>query len=88
VALTPSVNLCPNCPLGFPAPVFIDKVCTLDQMARVFVELANDAPPPAAKKTLEKLMEIENCIAEGIFKVEDRWALEQMSVRSGLNCKT
>jgi two-component system chemotaxis response regulator CheB len=36
--------------------------------------------------TLQKLMEIENRIAEGIFRVEDWWALEQMSVPSGLNC--
>jgi two-component system chemotaxis response regulator CheB len=30
-------------------------------------------------------MEIENRIAEGVFKVEDWWALEQMSTPSGLN---
>jgi two-component system chemotaxis response regulator CheB len=57
-------------------------------MARLFVELANDAPPPASEKSLQKLMEIENRIAEGIFTVEDWWALEQMSIPSGLNCPT
>ena len=31
-------------------------------------------------------MEIENRTAEGIFQVDDCWALEQMSIPSGLNC--
>lgn len=64
----------------------VDKVCKLDEMARLFVELANDAPPPESVSQLDKLIEIENRIAEGIFKVGDWWALEQMSVPSGLNC--
>jgi two-component system, chemotaxis family, protein-glutamate methylesterase/glutaminase len=63
----------------------VDRVCTLEEMARLFVELANDAPPPE-QASLDKLMQIENRIAEGIFNVEDWWALEQMSVPSGLNC--
>ena len=63
----------------------VDKVCTLEEMARVLVELANDAPPEI-EPSLERLMEIENRVAEGVFKVEDWWALEQMSVPSGLNC--
>ncbi len=64
----------------------VDRVCTLDEMARLFVELANDAPPPESSSATERLMEIENRIAEGIFTVEDWWALEQMSAPSGLNC--
>ncbi len=64
----------------------VDKVCTLEEMARLFVELANDAPPPESQESLNSLMEIENRIAEGIFNVEDWWALEQMSMPSGLNC--
>jgi two-component system chemotaxis response regulator CheB len=64
----------------------VDKVCTLDEMARVFVELANDAPPAETEGSLQKLMEIENRIAEGIFKVEDWRVLEEMSTPSGLNC--
>ena len=64
----------------------VDKVCTLDEMARLFVVLANDAPPPETEQSLQRLMEIENRIAEGIFNVEDWWALEQMSISSGLNC--
>ena len=66
----------------------VDKVCTLDEMARLFVTLANDDPPQELPDALQKLMEIENRIAEGIFKVEDWWALEEMSVPSGLNCPT
>lgn len=64
----------------------VDKVCTLEEMARLFLELANDAPPPESRQSLNSLMEIENRIAEGIFNVEDWWALEQMSMPSGLNC--
>jgi two-component system chemotaxis response regulator CheB len=63
----------------------VDKVCTLDEMARLLVVLAND-DPPEAEPPLPDLMEIENRVAEGIFNVEDWWALEQMSVPSGLNC--
>lgn len=64
----------------------VDKICTLDEMARLFVELANDAPPPEPDQPARRLMEIENRIAEGIFNVDDWWALEQMSTPSGLNC--
>ncbi len=64
----------------------VDKVCTLDEMACLFVVLANDAPPPETERSLQRLMEIENRTAEGIFNVEDWWALEQMSMPSGLNC--
>ncbi len=64
----------------------VDRVCTLDEMASLFVELAHDAPPLESAPEIEKLMQIENRIAEGIFTVEDWWALEQMSVPSGLNC--
>ncbi len=63
----------------------VDKVCTLDEMARLFVTLAND-PWPEPEPSIEKLMEVENRIAEGIFTVEDWWTLEQMSIPSGLNC--
>jgi two-component system chemotaxis response regulator CheB len=56
-------------------------------MSHLLVELANDAPPET-EPALEKLMEIENRIAEGVFNVEDWWSLEQMSFPSGLNCPT
>jgi two-component system chemotaxis response regulator CheB len=64
----------------------VDRVCTLNEMADLFVELANDAPPPEVSSAMQNLMEVENRIAEGIFSVEDWWAIEQMSVPSGLNC--
>ncbi|RWB73035.1 MAG: chemotaxis protein CheB [Mesorhizobium sp.] len=66
----------------------VDKVCTLDEMARLFIELAFDDPPGDRDERLPSLMEIENRIAEGIFKVDDWWALEQLSIPSGLNCPT
>lgn len=68
--------------------VKVDKVCTLAEMAVLLVALAEDDPPSLPVEELQKLMEIENRIAEGIFKVEDWWALEQMSIPSGLNCPT
>ncbi|MCA1492197.1 chemotaxis protein CheB [Ensifer sp. NBAIM29] len=72
-------------PLSAIRHVSVDRVCTLDEMARLFVELANDAPPPD-DQTLQRLMQIENRIAGGIFRVEDWWELERMSTPSGLNC--
>jgi two-component system chemotaxis response regulator CheB len=63
----------------------VDKVCRLSDMASLFVTLATNAPP-RTEPSLQTLMEIENRIAEGIFNVEDWWALERMSVPSGLNC--
>ena len=73
-------------PLSAIRHVKVDEVCTLDEMARLFVMLADAAPPPGMDDSLEKLMEIENRIAEGTFNVKDWWALEQMSIPSGLNC--
>lgn len=81
----PSEATARSMPLSAIRHMKVDKVCTLEQMARLFVVLANDAPPPETEE-LQKLMEIENRIADGIFNVEDWWALEQMSVPSGLNC--
>lgn len=81
----PSEATARSMPLSAIRHMKVDRVCTLDEMGRLFVELAND-DPPEAEQSLERLMEIENRIAEGIFKVEDWWALEQMSVPSGLNC--
>jgi two-component system, chemotaxis family, protein-glutamate methylesterase/glutaminase len=81
----PSEATARSMPLSAIQHMKVDKVCTLEEMARLFVELANDAPP-AETPSVGKLMEIENRIAEGIFRVEDWWALEQMSEPSGLNC--
>ncbi len=66
--------------------VNVDKVCTLVEMAELFVLLANDDPPQGSEQSAQDLMMIENRIAEGIFNVEDWWALEQISSPSGLNC--
>jgi two-component system, chemotaxis family, protein-glutamate methylesterase/glutaminase len=81
----PSEATARSMPLSAIRHMEIDRVCTLEEMARQLVELANDAPPEDVP-SLEKLMEIENRIAEGVFKVEDWWSLEQMSIPSGLNC--
>jgi two-component system chemotaxis response regulator CheB len=66
--------------------VNVDRVCTLAEMADLFVQLADDDPPTEEQERVSRLMQIENRIAEGIFSVEDWWNLEQMSVPSGLNC--
>jgi two-component system, chemotaxis family, protein-glutamate methylesterase/glutaminase len=82
----PSEATARSMPLSAIRHMQVDKVCKLDEMARLFVELANDDPPSEPDEPLQKLMEIENRIAEGIFNVEDWWSLEQVSVPSGLNC--
>ena len=81
----PSEATARSMPLSAIRHMKVDRVCTLDEMARLFVELAND-DPPAEGEAVQQLMDIENRIAEGIFNVEDWWTLEQMSVPSGLNC--
>jgi two-component system, chemotaxis family, protein-glutamate methylesterase/glutaminase len=75
-------------PLSAIRHVKVDKVCTLAEMAALLVALAKDDPPSLSDEKLQELMEIENRIAEGIFSVADWWALEQMSIPSGLNCPT
>jgi two-component system, chemotaxis family, protein-glutamate methylesterase/glutaminase len=57
-------------------------------MAVLLAALADDDPPSLPAEELQKLMDVENRIAEGIFRVEDWWAPEQMSLPSGLNCPT
>jgi two-component system chemotaxis response regulator CheB len=73
-------------PLSAIRHVKIDYRCKLAEIASLFVALANDDPPTDEDRELQKLMEIENRIAEGVFNVEDWWGLEQMSTPSGLNC--
>ncbi len=82
----PSEATARSMPLSAIRHMKVDRICTLDEMARLFVVLANDAPPREPAESLQALMEIENRIAEGIFNVEDWWSLERMSVPSGLNC--
>jgi two-component system chemotaxis response regulator CheB len=86
IAQDPAEATCPGMPLSAIRHMKVDKICTLDEMARLLVDLANDDPPPETEQSLQTLMQIENRIAEGIFKVHDWWALEQMSIPSGLNC--
>lgn len=86
IAQDPAEATARSMPLSAIRHVKVDKVCALDEMARLIIELANDAPPPETGDPLQRTMEIENRIAEGIFTVEDWFALEQMSQPSGLNC--
>jgi two-component system chemotaxis response regulator CheB len=81
----PSEATARSMPLSAIRHMKVDRICKLKEMARLFVELANDDPPEAGD-AVQQLMAIENRIAEGIFNVEDWWALEQMSAPSGLNC--
>lgn len=81
----PSEATAASMPLSAIRHVAIDHRCKLAEMARLFVALAKDDPPEETAD-LGKLIEIETRIAEGIFNVDDWWALEQMSVPSGLNC--
>jgi len=66
--------------------VDVDHRCTLDEMAKLLVDLANDAPTEPAPRAAEALLETENRIAEGVFNLGDWWRVEQMSKPSGLNC--
>lgn len=81
----PSEATAASMPVSALRHVPVDHCCKLAEMATLFVKLAEDDPPPD-ERDIEKLMEIENRIAEGIFSVDDWWGLEQMSEPSGLNC--
>ncbi len=85
IAQDPAEATARSMPLSAIRHVKVDKVCALDTMAHLLVELAKDAPPKT-DESLQRLMEIENRIAEGIFTADDWFALEQMSLPSGLNC--
>ena len=81
----PSEATAASMPQSALAHVAIDYCCKLEEMAQLFVTLAND-DPPAEPADLSRLIDIENRIAEGIFNVDDWWQLEQLSIPSGLNC--
>ncbi len=81
----PSEATAASMPVSALRHVSVDHCCKLAEIAALFVKLAEDDPPPD-ERDVEKLMAIENRIAEGIFSVDDWWNLEQMSEPSGLNC--
>lgn len=64
----------------------VDHCCKLAEMAKLMVRLADDDPPADAPQAEQKLLEVENRIAEGIFSIEDWRQIEQTSESSGLNC--
>lgn len=82
----PSEATASSMPISAIQHVPVDHCCKLAEMAPLFVELANDDPATPAGPDLEKLMEIENRIADGVFSVDDWWGLERMSAPSGLIC--
>lgn len=82
----PTEASAPSMPLSALRHVKVDHTCKLADMAKLLSELAADPPPEPLPDRMNALIEIENRIAEGIFKMEDWWELEQMSVPSGLNC--
>jgi two-component system, chemotaxis family, protein-glutamate methylesterase/glutaminase len=82
----PSEAIAPSMPQNAIHHVAINHRCTLAEMGPLFVGLANDDPSTASACDIDRLMEIENRIVEGIFNVDDWWDVEQMSLPSGLNC--
>ncbi|CAB3638472.1 Protein-glutamate methylesterase/protein-glutamine glutaminase [Paraburkholderia phenoliruptrix] len=82
----PSEATAPSMPESALAHVKVDYRCTLEEMASIFVDLANDDPVPTGEVQLDELIEVENRIAEGIFTVEDWWKIEKLSIPCGLNC--
>ena len=81
----PSEATAHSMPLNAIRQVNVDEVGVLEETTPQLVQLARD-DPPEAEPSLQKPVEVEYRIAEGIFSVEDWWALEAMSVPSGLNC--
>lgn len=83
----PSEAPASSMPLSALAHVQVDYTCKIADMAPLLTRLAADDPDDAQPE-LDRLMEIENRIADGVFNVDDWWVLEQMSEPSGLNCPT
>jgi two-component system chemotaxis response regulator CheB len=84
----PAEATAPSMPQSALQHVAVDHCLRLEDMASLLVMLARDAPSAQEPSNPERLMEIENRIAAGIFSVGDWWGLEQMSTPSGLNCPT
>ncbi len=82
----PSEATAASMPLSALAHVPVDFKCKIAEMAPLLVRLAKDDPSAEAPPDLDRLMGIENRIADGVFNVDDWWVLEQMSEPSGLNC--
>ena len=88
VVQEPSEATAPSMPRSALAHVSVDHCCTLEEIGRLLVLLANDDPATPEPADLDQLIEIENRIAEGIFQIDDWLKLEQTSEPSGLNCPT
>jgi two-component system chemotaxis response regulator CheB len=85
----PSEAAAPSMPASALRHVPVDHRCGLVEMARLLTELANDDPSGAEFETdTQALIETENRIAQGVFRVEDWWSFEHMSTPSGYNCPT
>lgn len=82
----PSEATAKSMPRSALAHVSVDHSLKVTEMGALLVDLANDDPPSIGPEGLDKLIEIENRIAEGVFNVDDWWGFEQMSEPSGLNC--
>jgi two-component system chemotaxis response regulator CheB len=84
----PAEATAPSMPQSALAHVPVDHTCKIAELALLLVGLANDDPSAEPPDGFDRLMEIENRIADGVFSVGDWWGLEQMSAPSGLNCPT
>jgi two-component system, chemotaxis family, protein-glutamate methylesterase/glutaminase len=83
----PSEAAAPSMPTSALRHVPIDHRCGLDEMAKLLTDLARDDPSRVEPEPgSEALIEAENRIAEGVFRVEDWWSFEHMSTPSGYNC--
>lgn len=85
----PSEAAAPSMPSSALRHVPVDHRCGLAEMAGLLTRLACDDPSGAASEAdTQALIETENRIAQGVFRVEDWWNFEQMSTPSGYNCPT
>jgi two-component system chemotaxis response regulator CheB len=85
----PSEAAAPSMPTSALRHVPVDHRCGLAEMADLLTGLARDDPSGVeAEPSTVALIETENRIAQGVFRVEDWWRFEQMSTPSGYNCPT
>jgi len=80
----PTEAAAPSMPMSALRHVEVDHCCPVSEIARLIVQYARDAP--GADGDILPLLEIEERIAGGPFRLEDWRALEGISLPSTLSC--
>lgn len=81
----PEEATAPSMPISALKHVKVDHRLRVREIAELLTSLAKD-DPSSGEAEVQKLMQIEDRIAEGVFNTADWWAIESLSTASGFNC--